>query len=125
MKILQIFALVFIVWEIIKIFTVNFHWEQSKIEWNHVHNKNPKRSNIIFSTIEYIYLIFGIVLVFSHWWKFGLLLMALSFTTQFILFPFVKKDEKLNLRLIIISTIDNLLSIWILTNVINPLTLWH
>jgi hypothetical protein len=123
MKILQIFALVFIVWEVIKLFIMPFIWKQTIIEWAKTQGSGETSSPIL-KFIEYFYIVFVIALFFSHWWRFALLLTILSIITALTLFPRIKKNQPPNWEIRFIMLIDCILSIFILAGIYNPLDLW-
>lgn len=125
MKILQIFALVFIGWEIIKLIIMPFVWKQAKLEYTtRILKTTEKNPNALLEYADYIYIIFNIFLIFSSWWKLGLLLALLSIVSGLSLYPFVKLDKPLNFQVFFIIITDTILSILILSGVYNPLNLW-
>lgn len=126
---LQNLALIFMVWEIIKINIIpNIIWNQVKYHW-FSKNKSEKidinlfKKNPIIQYIGFIYLAFVTILCFSQWWWVGLLLIGLSIITVIILLPMVKVNEPFSLKIFFILFIDFGFTMLLLCQIVNPLKL--
>jgi len=126
MKYLQVLALIFMVWEFCRtIFLGPLYWHNAKSVWHNRKNKPeiPMSEYKILTWIGYIYVIFCILLVFSQWWWIGLSIFALSMLSALVMFPLIANKEPFNLKIFLILLIDSAITIFLLANVINPLSL--
>lgn len=120
---LQSLVLIFILWELLKIFFIKNMWKYVKeIYLFKTEKKETSKKYIkIFKTIEMIYAIFVILLVFSIWWYIGLSLFLVSLITFIALSSDVKKNSSFNKKIFIIISCDAILSIFLLAKVALPL----
>ena len=129
MKYLQVLALVFMAWEIIRtLFLGPLYWKNVRSKWF----KRNKSENVIESTLKsypllnwigYIYLAFVILLVFSQWWWIGLSIIGLSVISALAMFPMIKNNEPFSGKVFLILFLDSAFTVFLLTYVINPLSL--
>lgn len=126
---LQNFALVFIVWEFIKLFIPHIIWKNAKVAWSQREIKERKGGNLrinlqkrnpAISMIGYAYLIFTLLLLFSKWWWVSLTLIALSSASVASIKPFIKRNISLNFQIWLVLFIDFIFSVALLS-VVNPI----
>lgn len=142
MTILQILALTFIIWEVLKIIFPKIQWKQSKAAWLDSITKDEglekyksfyqdsiyeepeiKKENKIIKFISYIYITFTIILLFTPFRAVGIGLILLSVIAALGLFPYIKKNEKFNFKIFSILFLDFVFSVLLLAQIYNPLEL--
>ena len=129
---LQTMALIFMVWEFIKIFLIpKIIWTQVKFEWfKQTKNKSEDviegfyKKNLFISYMGYIFLAFTFFLLFSQWWWVSLSLIGLSILTAITLFPSIKDNEPFSSKIFYIMLTDLAFTILLLCQVINPIELF-
>ena len=133
MDVIQILALTFMAYEIIRLCFIHVLWNQTlavmtatENEKNGMVIKEKTNQNIITKYLGIVYLIFTIFLIFTPEFRMiGLGILILSIVSVIVLFPVVKKKEQFNAKIFVIQLIDTILTIMLLSNIINPLTLFN
>ena len=96
--------------------TTKFGEEKNKR--NFLQQKNP-----ILQFIGYIYLIFAILLFFTPWWWVSLLMIALSTASMYTIKPMMGRRESFTFKVWFILFMDGLITVLLLSIIINPLNL--
>jgi len=111
--IIQILCVIFIAWEIFKIFSPKFIWNEVKKRY--LRKKAPSSKKIKWiAIIETIYIVFTILLLFSKWWLVGIFIFFLSIVSTIYVMPTITKNESFTPRVSQIIIGDSILSIVLL-----------
>lgn len=129
MKYLQVLAMVFMVWELFRIiFLGPVYWKNIKATWFKNRESEIEGTLVrypVLSWIGYLYVIFAILLIFSQWWWVGLSIFGLSIISALVTFPMIKNNEPFNIKIFLILLLDSLFTIFLLLQVINPITFFN
>lgn len=125
LNVLQIFAIGFILWEIIKLCISPLYWNHIKAKWfnKNLSNDTIYKKNVFFTLIEILYVIYVIILFFTQWWWIGLSLIGLSVVVALVMFPLIRKSEPFDAKILLVIVMDMFISVFLLWQVINPLNL--
>jgi hypothetical protein len=127
---LQNFTIIFIVWEVIKVFIIpHILWKNTKIAWSQTTIQERKGGNIrinlqkknpILTMIGYVYLLYSILLIFSKWWWVSITMIALSSGGIMALKPYIKRNAPFNFKIWAVFLLDFIFSVFLLSQV-NPI----
>lgn len=127
---LQIFALIFMFYEFIKMFLPKIVWVHFKASWFSIErNKSDNvvegfyKKNLFLSYMGYVFMAFALFLLISQWWWISLSLVGLSVLTTSVLLPLIKKDEPFSSKIFYIMLTDFAFTILLLWQVVNPIEL--
>ena len=128
-QLVQNLALVFMIYEFIKMFFPKFIWEQAKISWLKSNTKGSKpegnqrvflqRKNPVLTMMGGIYLIFLLLTFFTPWWWIGLLMIALSTACVGALKPMMMRNAAFTKHVFLVLLLDFIFTFGLLS-LINP-----
>ena len=128
---LQNFTLVFLAWEVIKLFIPHILWKNTKIAWSQTTVQERKGGNIrvnlqkrdpILSMIGYVYLLYTFLLFFSKWWWVALCMIAISSGSVAAIKPYIKRNSKFDFKIWVTLFLDFLFTVFLLSQV-NPIVI--
>jgi len=121
---LQKITIVFIIWEIARLFISKISWENVVTAWSKKEeNKLIKGKYPVLNFIGYIYMIYLILLLFTQWWWVSLAMIALAILTTISMFPAIKREAKFSFQIFLMYAVDTIITVLLLMEINNPMTL--
>lgn len=125
-ELLQKLTLVFMIWEVLRLFISKLSWENVVSSWN---KKNEpqliKGKYPLLNFIGYAYMIYLVLLLFTQWWWVSLAMIALAVLTIISMFPAIKRGDSFNFHIFLMYLADAAITIILLCQINNPLELLH
>lgn len=112
--IINVFAILLIICILFNLCFLNKYWFHLKRQWS---LRNEIKAPNIFELCSYIYIVSLIILLTTKYWEFILLSMICNVISFIVLFPSIKSEDKLNIKTIFIIVIDNLISLYLISNI--------
>lgn len=121
---LQNITIVFIIWEIAKLFISKISWENAVMNWSKKDDsKLVKGKYPLLNFISYVYFIYLILLLFTQWWWVCLLMIALAILSTISVFPAIKREAPFSFQIFLMMFVDSVITILLLMKISNPLSL--
>lgn len=119
---LQKLTLVFIIWEVLKLFISKLYWENVVSTWNKKNESQLIKGKYpLLNFIGYVYMIYLALLLFTQWWWVSLSMVALATLITISMFPSIKRSDSFNFHIFLMYVVDTVITIILLCQINNPL----
>lgn len=128
-QLVQNLALIFMIYETIKVFIPKIIWEQARITWIRTKTKSSspeenqrvflQRKNPVFAMMGGVYLIFMLLSLFTPWWWVTLLMIGLGTAVTASLKPLMARNAGFSNSILLVLVLDYIFTIGLLS-LINP-----